>query len=623
MPERNFRRSPARAAAAAAAVAVAQSAVATQRSRSPARRSEKSPARRTEKSPARRPEKSPARRSEKSPARRSEKSPARRPEKSPNVSEKSSSRAARKPSPGRKTASRRKSPARKPKSPARSFSAAEVTSTQKEEIIHYPRVLSNHDRGDGFDFDFQPRTRGSRESSVASSVVLIRRITANKMFQEKLEETKEIEHLKVTEERELEYPEKQPPSKSENEDIIEFGGRFGILVLQFFSQASLLLTHIYCSKANYGIKDFKIPLDWRAYFDIEVAALFLGYVLLQFVLSILPVGKVVDGLPDKLGRLQYRCNGFLNTFITLAIFALLKYFEFPVTMIVDKYVQFFVTGLIFAYVLAVLLYVRGGRTHFMAQNAYAVTGSHIYDFWMGREVNPQIGPFDIKSSLVRTGVIGLILVNVAIIAKSLEQSSGYSPTLLLAAGLQIWYCLDHMWFEECFLASFEVRYEGTGYMLTLGYNMFPYIPTIITRFLLNYRLEIPLYALAAIVVIHTIGYVIYRGSNLQKNEFRKNPLNPALAHLETIPTQRGRKILVSGWWGWVRHPNYLGDIIMHWTWASCCGIAHPLPYIVPLFVTLLLLHRAKRDDARCKQRYNAAWERYSNRVQYHVIPRVF
>jgi len=41
--------------------------------------------------------------------------------------------------------------------------------------------------------------------------------------------------------------------------------------------------------------------------------------------------------------------------------------------------------------------------------------------------------------------------------------------------------------------------------------------------------EIPLYCLAIIAVINTIGYVIYRGSNSQKSEFRKNPLNPALA----------------------------------------------------------------------------------------------
>jgi hypothetical protein len=43
------------------------------------------------------------------------------------------------------------------------------------------------------------------------------------------------------------------------------------------------------------------------------------------------------------------------------------------------------------------------------------------------------------------------------------------------------------------------------------------------------RVEIPLYCLAIIAVVNTIGYVIYRGSNSQKSEFRKNPLNPALA----------------------------------------------------------------------------------------------
>ncbi|KAJ9596862.1 hypothetical protein L9F63_012118, partial [Diploptera punctata] len=136
-------------------------------------------------------------------------------------------------------------------------------------------------------------------------------------------------------------------------------------------------------------------------------------------------------------------------------------------------------------------------------------------------------------------------------------------------------------------------------------------------------LEIPLYALVIIAVINAVGFVIYRGSNSQKHEFRKNPLNPALAHLETIPTSRGKKILVSGWWGWLRHPNYLGDIIMHWCFASTCGIAHPLPYAFSLMTTLVLLHRANRDDVRCRKRYNSAWERYCNRVKYRIIPKVF
>jgi hypothetical protein len=44
-----------------------------------------------------------------------------------------------------------------------------------------------------------------------------------------------------------------------------------------------------------------------------------------------------------------------------------------------------------------------------------------------------------------------------------------------------------------------------------------------------FRLEIPLYCLGIIAVFNAIGFVIYRGSNSQKSEFRRNPLNPALA----------------------------------------------------------------------------------------------
>jgi lamin-B receptor len=101
-------------------------------------------------------------------------------------------------------------------------------------------------------------------------------------------------------------------------------------------------------------------------------------------------------------------SGFLSAITTVAILAVLRHFKFPVTIIAEKYVQFFVTGLVYGFFLAVLLYIRGGRAHIMAQNPFAMTGNCIYDFWMGREVNPQIGPFDVKVGLYRTGTIGVV-----------------------------------------------------------------------------------------------------------------------------------------------------------------------------------------------------------------------
>merc|ERR1712029_273554 len=46
-----------------------------------------------------------------------------------------------------------------------------------------------------------------------------------------------------------------------------------------------------------------------------------------------------------------------------------------------------------------------------------------------------------------------------------------------------------------------------------------------------------------------------------------DPNSPAMKHLETLPTAGGRKLLISGWWGLVRHPNFLGEILINWSWV--------------------------------------------------------
>lgn len=43
------------------------------------------------------------------------------------------------------------------------------------------------------------------------------------------------------------------------------------------------------------------------------------------------------------------------------------------------------------------------------------------------------------------------------------------------------------------------------------------------------------------------------------------------ADLKSIPTATGKNLLVSGWWGVVRHPNYLGDLLMALAWSLPCG----------------------------------------------------
>lgn len=90
-----------------------------------------------------------------------------------------------------------------------------------------------------------------------------------------------------------------------------------------------------------------------------------------------------------------------------------------------------------------------------------------------------------------------------------------------------------------------------------------------------------------------------------------------------MPTFHGKKLLVSGLWGMVRHPNYTGDILIHSALAVPGLMTHSLAAVPALLTIVVLLHRAWRDHNRCKRRYGAAWKRYCIRVPSVFIPKVF
>lgn len=47
--------------------------------------------------------------------------------------------------------------------------------------------------------------------------------------------------------------------------------------------------------------------------------------------------------------------------------------------------------------------------------------------------------------------------------------------------------------------------------------------------------------------------------------------------------------------------NYTGDLIMAFSYCMPCGFSDGLkPYTYFLYLTTLLLHRAYRDDTKCK-----------------------
>ncbi|XP_015120862.1 delta(14)-sterol reductase [Diachasma alloeum] len=414
----------------------------------------------------------------------------------------------------------------------------------------------------------------------------------------------------------------------------EWGGWFGALCLTFILPISIILPQVACynNKCSNTV-GFRLPTKWHVYLNLNATLYYTGFLLFVAIGSLLPVGRVVDGQQNKTGRLQYRVNGWLTAIICLAGMAICEYhFNYRVSdYILRSILQLAVSGWIIATILAIMLYIKAGRAPVAALNIYGSTNNLIYDFWQGREINPRIGGrLDIKTVLIRSAIIGALIINSAIVLQSLAQidpvtsAKNANATVLVVTGLQIFYCLDALVFEATSLTSFRVMYEGTGYMTCVANLLHPFLMTLVTRYVYYQNLHKSPYVLAALSFSFFMGYLIYRMSNNLKDEFRRNPYSAAVSNLETMLTPRGKKLIISGLWGQVRHPNYLGDVIMNWSIAGVSLFTHEIiPYYPVLTLTLVLMHRAYRDHVRCKTRYGTAWSQYCCQVRALIFKRIY
>merc|ERR1719412_1621390 len=168
------------------------------------------------------------------------------------------------------------------------------------------------------------------------------------------------------------------------------------------------------------------------------------------------------------------------------------------------------------------------------------TGNLIVDYFNGREFNPSLLGKDLKLLTFRFSMIGLAMINVAMVVDNIMKNEGkVNPVVTLASAFQVLYALDAMFFEEYFFFSHDAMNTGFGFSLISSYNSFPFLPTLITKYLIERQPILPWYHLVGIGILNALGYIIFRASETQRCEFAKDPTSAAMKHLETLPTAGG------------------------------------------------------------------------------------
>ncbi|KAK0469726.1 ERG4/ERG24 ergosterol biosynthesis protein [Desarmillaria tabescens] len=369
------------------------------------------------------------------------------------------------------------------------------------------------------------------------------------------------------------------------------------------------------------------PEWWKGLWDTEAACIYIAwYAFCVVAWAVLP-GDQIEGVTLRTGeKKKYKINAFSTFLLALGITAgiIQKYGPEAFTFFYDKWVGFVTASLLMSVIQGIYVYAmsfRQGKLLALGGNS----GNFIYDFFIGRELNPSIGSFDIKSfNELRPGLILWTLIDIGMVCEQAVRRGGFgrvTDSMWLVLLFQGWYVVDGLYNEPAIFTTMDITTDGFGFMLSVGdLAWVPFTYSLQARYLAFKPLELGPFLTAAVVLVNATGYYIFRTANGEKNDFRngKNPKN-----LQYFTTASGSKLLTSGWWGRSRHPNYFGDLLMALAWSLPTGFETPITYFYVSYFTVLLIHRQLRDDENCKKKYGDDWEKYKKMVPYRIIPYVY
>ena len=418
----------------------------------------------------------------------------------------------------------------------------------------------------------------------------------------------------------------------------EFGGPIGSIATMVSLPAVVYALYFLCNAdycldaSNWSEAWARLPTgaalaelwSWDA---LWVVLAWMGF---QIVLAALLPGDTVDGVLLRDGsRLKYTLNGHLAFWVSLLCVAhgwpafdaetgaFTGFGPAPLAWCYEHYAHLATAAVAVSVALSAFVYAYSFRPGGALLALGGQSGCPPYDFFIGRELNPRVLGFDLKFLCeLRPGLIGWAVLNLAMLAH--RPDSAPLAMVALFQGLYVW---DALFQERAILTTMDITTDGFGFMLAFGdLAWVPFTYSLQARYLADHDPALSVGALAAIGALNFVGYAVFRGANSQKDAFRRDP--SAFPRGAWMDTARGRKLLVTGWWGLARKINYSGDWLMGLAWCLCTGFAHPIPYFYATYFAVLLIHRARRDELACRAKYRDDWTRYKRKVPSVFIPGV-
>jgi 7-dehydrocholesterol reductase len=231
-------------------------------------------------------------------------------------------------------------------------------------------------------------------------------------------------------------------------------------------------------------------------------------------------------------------------------------------------------------------------------------------------------------------MMGWCIILLSFVAKQHELYGKVSNAMIVSVFLQLAYVLKFFVWEGGYFNSLDIMHDHFGFYI--GWGVMAWLPavyTLVGLYIVAHPVDMPI-RLAVLTTALGLGSIwLNYNADAQRQRVRStngkatvwgNVPEVIRAKYETADgCQHASLLLVSGWWGVSRHFHYIPEILLSLAWTIPAGFTNAIPYFYVLYLTILLVDRSGRDDARCAEKYGKYWEQYCERVRYKIVPFVY
>ena len=365
------------------------------------------------------------------------------------------------------------------------------------------------------------------------------------------------------------------------------------------------------------------------------ALVLVGWTVFQLVLLRFLPGPVEPGPVTPHGqRPQYRLNGVLAWIVThAALLVAWRLGIFKADALYARYGELLATLLVFAFAFCGFLHWKGRR--FPSTPDAVVTGRLAFDFFQGIELHPRLLGIQLKQLInCRVSMMGWSVVFVLCALAQIERHGALSTSMAASVIVLVAYLFKFFVWESGYFASMDIQHDRFGFYICWGVLVWvPAVYCLPALWLVDHPIALSLPHAAGIVALGLLSIGANYQADAQQQRVRATHGQTTVwgKPPELIPARwttsegetRDTILLASGWWGLARHIHYVPELLLAAAWTLPAGFTHFLPWFYWIFLFILLMDRAVRDEKRCAEKYGAAWVEYTRRVPWRVLPGVW